>query len=234
MKSSFDLSSDHSPIIASLSRKIADDKQPMLYNHQTNWEKFRELLDAQISLHISLKTPREIELATENLTSAVQREAWAATPPISTTKHERNLPPTIKQKIADKRKLRKKWQTTRSERHKTIINRATKELTKLLKDIKNKGIQDYLSSLTPTEDTGYSLWKATRKLKAPQHFYHPFRVIQGKWARSNRDKAVAFATHLQKVFEPHEADPTTNHDEIHNFLEAPLQMDLLKTSHYPR
>ena len=93
VKSSFDLSSDHSPIIASLSSKIADnDKQPTLYNHRTNWEKFRELLDAQISLHISLKTPREIELATENLTSAVQRAARAATPPISTTEHERNLP----------------------------------------------------------------------------------------------------------------------------------------------
>jgi hypothetical protein len=38
----------------------------------------------------------------------------------------------IKQKIVENRKLRKRWQTTRSPQEKTALNKAVKELKHLL------------------------------------------------------------------------------------------------------
>ena len=42
---------------------------------------------------------------------------------------------------------------------------AVKELKQLLNDEKQKAIQEYLESLTASEATDYSLWKATIRLK---------------------------------------------------------------------
>lgn len=225
-ESSLDLSSDHSPIIASLMGRItANSRYPTLYNHRTNWEDFREFLDSEISLQLSLKTPQEIELATRQLTLTIQKAAWASTPDIENTKHINNLPIIVKQKIAEKRRIRKIWQTTRSEHDKAKLNSAIKELKNILKDTKNKGIQEYLGSLTPFVDTNYSLWKATRKLKQPQQYCPPIRDTHGNWARNNKEKAEVFANHLARVFEPNNADPNTDYSTIYDFLECPLQMD---------
>jgi hypothetical protein len=47
--------------------------------------------------------------------------------------------------------------------HKTLLNQTTRELTQLLYEHKNMQLQHYLSNLTPTEATDYSLWKAKKK-----------------------------------------------------------------------
>ena len=77
----------------------------------------------------------------------------------------------IKQKILNKRRLRKQWQNTRAPQGKAKLNKAVKELKQLLNDEKQKTIQEYLQSLTASEAKDYSLWKATKKkkrLKQPQ------------------------------------------------------------------
>jgi hypothetical protein len=63
----------------------------------------------------------------------------------------------IKQKITEKRKLRKRWLTTRSPQDKAAFNKAVKELKQLLYEEKQKAIQTYLSTLSATEATDYSL-----------------------------------------------------------------------------
>lgn len=227
VKSSLDLSSDHSPIIASLFTTVVENiKQPSLYNCKTNWENFRDNIDKNINLKISLKTPQEIDLAVSQFIMAIQKAAWAATPSKENTKNVNNIPITVKEKIAEKRQLRKRWQNSRCVSDKTKLNKATKDLTRLLREIKNKGIQEYLASLTSTKDTDYSLWKATKKLKQPQQYCPPVKDIHGKWARNNREKAIAFADHLVKVFEPNEEDPNTDYNEIRNYLDSPIQMEL--------
>jgi hypothetical protein len=49
--------------------------------------------------------------------------------------------PMIKQKILEIRKLRKRWQNTRSPQDKTNLNKAVKELKQLLNDQKQKAIK---------------------------------------------------------------------------------------------
>jgi hypothetical protein len=82
-----------------------------------------------------------------------------------------------------------KWQTTRSPQDKAIFNKATHELKLLLNDLKQQAIQSYLESLTATEATEYSLWKATKRLNRPQTHIPPLRTAAGGWAKSDTQKA---------------------------------------------
>jgi aspartate aminotransferase-like enzyme len=74
----------------------------------------------------------------------------------------------INQKITEKRKLRKKWQNTRSSQKKAAFNKAVKELKKLFYEENQQAIQTYSSTLSAMEATDYSLWKATKRLKQTQ------------------------------------------------------------------
>ncbi|KAH8266730.1 hypothetical protein KR018_000782, partial [Drosophila ironensis] len=53
--------------------------------------------------------------------------------------------------------------------------------------------------------TKYSLWKAHQNLSAPIATTTPIRNSSGRWARSDKDRAETFATHLQSVFQPNPA-----------------------------
>jgi hypothetical protein len=75
-------------------------------------------LDEPIPLEIPLETEINIEEAVENITKTIQKAAWQARP----DRHEQNSkeeqPINLKQKIAEKRKSRKKWQLTRAPQDK--------------------------------------------------------------------------------------------------------------------
>jgi hypothetical protein len=76
--------------------------------------------------------------------------------------------PMVKQKILEKRKMRKWRHITRSPQDKANLNKAVEELKQLLNEENQKAIQTFLESLTATEVTEESLWKATKSLKRPQ------------------------------------------------------------------
>jgi hypothetical protein len=81
VESCLDLTSDHTPIFVSMFTHIlCKQKRPSLYNRHTDWDCFREMLNAQINLQVPLKTEVDIEEAAANLTNAIQQVAWQATP----------------------------------------------------------------------------------------------------------------------------------------------------------
>jgi hypothetical protein len=177
-------------------------KKPSLNNKNTNWKAFREQLNTQINLKIPLKTEDDLEDAVHNFTTVLQQAAWQATPPIRKQHSQRECPDIVKQKLREKRAARKRWHHTRAQRDKQIYNRLAKELKQLLLNIKNSTVQHYIAGLTPTDETNYSLWKATRKLKRPQHHIPPIRKPNNTWARTEEQKAETFAEHLETVFSP--------------------------------
>jgi hypothetical protein len=67
------------------------------------------------------------------------------------------------------------------------------------------------------------LWKATKKIKQVKKLSPSLRTSQGTWARSNVEKAQAFAEHLAKVFQQH---PSENEPEEEGAL-----IKLLETSY---
>jgi len=75
----------------------------------------------------------------------------------------------------------------------------------LLDKERNQGIQEYLSKLSVTSETTYSLRKATKRLKRSQTYHPPIRngsSQDGSWARSEKEKAETFTNHLFKIFKP--------------------------------
>jgi hypothetical protein len=52
----------------------------------------------------------------------------------------------------------------------------------------------------------------------------PIRIENGSWAKSNEEKAMAFAKHLEKVFQPHSS--ANNDDDIYDFLNTQYQLKL--------
>lgn len=206
IESCFDLSSDHSPIIATLSSKVLTRTIPLkLHNNRTNWEKYRQKIQQQITPDIKLKTTNDIDSAITMFQQVITQSAMESTP---TTKARTNMQievcsSSVRELIKKKRDLRRRWQQTRFPGDKTALNNAAKMLKQKLLEEKNESIQKYLRELDPSEASDYSLWKATKKLKQLQHRVPPIKTESGSWARSNQEIANTFGKHLNKVFTPY-------------------------------
>lgn len=227
--SCIDLSSDHSPIIVTLnSMPIQKEKRPSLHNKKTNWDLFKEIIDNNLNTHLPLKSSNDIESAVLNFTKIVQQAAWSSTPSTKVkTTHSPDLNHEIQNLIQQKRKLRRVWQKTRYPADKANLNKATTNLKEALKDLKSVQLEKYLQSLTATEATNYSLWKATKKLNQPTSHIPPILMENGKRARNDKEKADTFAKHLCNVFTPFSNNSTQSDDRcIYEFIESPYQMDM--------
>jgi hypothetical protein len=182
---------------------------PRLCNSKTDWDYFRHLICTNLTLHVPLKTESQIEDTVKYFNDIIQWAEWNATLETTYTPSSYTCPIFIKQKLAEKRRLRREWQRTRTPTSKKLLNRATQDLKQLLHHHKNDGIQNFLHGLTPTASTNYSLWKTTKKLKTVTQPSTPVRTSQRTWARSNAEKAQAFAHHLASIFQPHPSDPSS-------------------------
>jgi hypothetical protein len=100
IESNLDLSSDHTPMITTISTTImAVKKIPKLHITKTNWQEYRNISDDQINLNISSKNPEEIEEGLGKLIYILQEAARQATPPPEKKKTMKNLPYEIKKFI---------------------------------------------------------------------------------------------------------------------------------------
>lgn len=164
-ESCLELSSDHSPVLLTLSSKVITKCKPyILHNNKTNWLLFRELVTVNLNTQISLKSEADITKALEHFNQCIQYAAWDATPQNRPAEHTSTCSPIISSILAEKR-IRKRWQVTRCPELKTKLNKLTKETKKLLLEHRNRGVKKYLQNLSATTATNYSLWKATKGLK---------------------------------------------------------------------
>jgi len=177
-ESSLDLSSDHSPVIITLTSKVITKGRPRtLHNAKTDWSYFQELLTTSLNNSIPIKTENDIISAVESFNHEVQA-ALDTTPVCKSSNTSFEYSSAIKDKLAEKRKLRKLWQINRCPVLKTKLNKLIKALKNLLERERNQGIQRYLSELSPSAETNYSLWKATKRLKRPQIQLQPISRME--------------------------------------------------------
>ncbi|GAB0091075.1 hypothetical protein DMENIID0001_058770 [Sergentomyia squamirostris] len=106
--------------------------RPGICSARTDWALFRSKLDEKTSLQISLKSSSEIEDAVEDFTAKIREAACAATPSASGKVSAAPLPVRVRDKIQEKRKLRKRWQKARSPLDKTKFNKCADELRRFL------------------------------------------------------------------------------------------------------
>jgi hypothetical protein len=134
------------------------------------------------------------------------------------------LPLEVRNLLAQKRRARAKWQNFRYPSNRLIFNRLNRKLTKAIAYYKSLKHNDYTASLTNTDK---SLWTATKKILQYKTTPSPLLLTDGHWAKSNEEKAEAFASHLSHIFTPHPdiSDPAHSSVIIEN-LSSPLPMTL--------
>lgn len=195
-----DLSSDHSPLVLTLSTTlITKSKTPRLTTLKTDWETFKWYIEENTNLGPSLKTPEEVDKAAQYLTTLLQEGALLATPEHKHKESQINLPKQIRDLIAEKRRVRKRWQTYRDTYDKRILNRLTRKLTTLLQKRQNEALGNFLISLSINDN---SLWSATKGLKRPHKHVPPLKKASGQYARSSEEKVNMFGNHLSSIFQP--------------------------------
>jgi hypothetical protein len=70
VESSLELSSDHSPVNASISTYVISKSTiPTLITKQTNWDNFRTYIETHINLNQRIKEPHELDAATQYFTT---------------------------------------------------------------------------------------------------------------------------------------------------------------------
>jgi hypothetical protein len=98
-KSCFDLYSDHSPLLITLTaHALNQEKQPSLSNRHTNWDDFRCFINKRLAINVSLKTEEDIEEGVKFFNHTIQWADWNATPEHTDTLKTHNHPILIKQK----------------------------------------------------------------------------------------------------------------------------------------
>ncbi|CAH2231396.1 jg27706 [Pararge aegeria aegeria] len=104
-----------------------------------------------------------------------------------------NIPLKIRKLLEKKRKLRRRWHTSRYTEDKTAFNKVAKELKTTVTDNCNNAYQHKLSTLSASGRDGYTLWKITKDFKRPKRPIPPLRLPSGDWARTPIEKAELFA-----------------------------------------
>lgn len=199
-----DLSSDHSPVLMTISDQITmKECPPRLVTHKTKWPLFQQIIENSINLQVPIKSAQQLEEEIEILNKNIQQAAWESTP-VGQTKMTIDIkyPAEVKELISTKRKARKVWQRCRTPENKTILNTLCNKLKALIKEVKNESIGRHLSNLTANKDTEYSLWKAVKGLKKPINQVPPIKQDNGTWARSPHEKVNVFAEYLEETFQP--------------------------------
>jgi hypothetical protein len=133
---SYDLSSDHAPVIATVSTEVVIKQTiPRLHNSTTNWNDYRTQIDETVNLNISLNNHAEIDSTLSNFISLLNEAALKSTSILKNHTRRINIPIQIKKLLAAKRKARKKWQQSYAPSDKTAFNKATNMLKMEIKKL---------------------------------------------------------------------------------------------------
>jgi hypothetical protein len=166
IQSSYDFTSDHSPIIATLSTSVIVRKPtPRLHNSKTNWDTHRQILRDKVNLSRKLKEPEDIELETNNLLSLLQHAAKEATPNSDPQRTTNNIPYEIKRQVAEKRRARSIWQRTHTPNSGKLYNRKSNKHKSKLQEMRNESFEKYVSNFKREDN---SIWKRIKNRRKPQ------------------------------------------------------------------
>lgn len=232
LESNFELSSDHTPVIVTLSiHAIMKPPALTLTTKNTNWDSFRAYIEEHLNLNVRIKEPNELDEVVHHFITLIQNAAWCSTPnPAAEAKKVDDIPLHIRELVILKRRARSKWHKSRNNNDRLTYCRLRRKLHNALTNARNATFEQYITSLSKDDHT---IWKATKKFKRPQTSNPPIRKTDGSWAKSDADKATTFAEHVAEVFTAiPNANPSDN--EIEGFLRAPCQMSLPIKSFSPK
>jgi len=137
-KSIYDLTSEHSPITATLSTPVIVRKpKASLYNSKTTWGTYRQKIHDKVNLAIKLKVYEYIEQESNSLLSLLHHAAKEATPNTDPQRMTKNITYEIKKVVAKQRKARSIWQRTHTPDSGRKYYRTSNKLQPKLQEMQN-------------------------------------------------------------------------------------------------
>ncbi|GFT55651.1 probable RNA-directed DNA polymerase from transposon X-element [Trichonephila clavipes] len=194
-QSIFDLSSDHNPVIFTMTPNSS-------YKHAhncctfTNWERYQNILSVTVPGNPRINDQNGIEHAVNNLTHLIQDSINQSSKIKFLTHQPYSIPPQTRQRIKEKNRLRKLWQETRSPPIKAELNRLQREIKKELQCIKDHVWDCDLEEANENTD---ALFKIMRKRNHKHITYPPLIGYRGL-VYDTRAKANLFADTLEESF----------------------------------
>jgi len=166
VQASYDLTSDHTPSIVTISTNIVVRKPALrLHTSHTNWALYNTVVPDKVTTVMKLKTCEDTEIATTNFI----RMLWQAAPAATPTRHPHspasNKPSEIKRLVAVKHRARSKWETTQAPDDRRLNNNARNKIKVTLHKLRNASFTAYISSLKRDK----SIWKTLKSRKKPEH-----------------------------------------------------------------
>ena len=80
-----------------------------------------------------------------------------------------------------------------------------------LQDTRNATFETYITSLSKED---HSVWKATKQFKRPILHFSPILQEDGNLGLTDKEKAIAFATYLSKVFSTPQVNGNNNTENV--------------------
>jgi hypothetical protein len=153
---SYDLSSNHTPIITALSTVLLTNSPTLrLHNSRTDWHRYKSEISDQLHGEWKLKTREDIDTAVTTITEILQQAAHRATPTTTPQRISTYLPSKIKCLVALNRKARATWQKTHAPEDRRIFNNTSNKLKAALHTLRNENFKTYVSSLTFRKPASY-------------------------------------------------------------------------------
>ena len=214
VSTSNELSSDHSPVFFEIYNEPKFvEKSHSLTSKKTNWLKYKKYISSHVHTNYSIANKEQIDDAVEVINSILITAAENSTPKFSGRVRIENCITNseIERLLSEKRRFRRAWQQNRSPEAKVNLNKATKNLKAALCREKASAQYNFIQNLSPNKTNNSSLWRAANSLKTPIDTQPPIRDLNGRWARSDEEKAQVFAQHLSSVFQP---NPPVNNSEL--------------------
>jgi len=109
---------------------------------------FKNILNDDIKLNVSLKSIDEINNAVNHLTTSIQKAALAAVKPQTNKNTKNQTPPHIQALLTEKRRTRAHCQNFRYPNDKTKLNKLNTQIKKEIQNYKNQSYNTYVESLT--------------------------------------------------------------------------------------
>ncbi|KFM64681.1 putative RNA-directed DNA polymerase from transposon X-element, partial [Stegodyphus mimosarum] len=214
-----DLTSDHVPVIITLGTTQVIENKLM---SKTDWHLFNYQLAESTYITDNLNTTQDIETAIHMMTEEIKTAYANATVKLPSQQHSGILPKELREKIKNRNRMRKRFNTTRDPQLKRQLNKLNREIKKDISLHKRNMWEDKIMQLN---EPNSEFWAFARRLKLKRTVNKPI-YHNDSIALTNADKAEILAQHLSEQFTPHEqpSDPQFIYDVRHflqDWLNAP-------------
>jgi hypothetical protein len=193
-----DLSSDHNPVLLTLSDSPITSSPPQ-NSRCVNWSKYIAIIDSLSQPSIQpIRTSQDIDAAlnlfTANITTAVNNSTYTR----NNRTFKSDLPPEIAKEIEIKNRLRREWQRSRDPLVKRRLNCKIKFIRLILKTHRADEWDRFLDTLDAQDG---SIYKLNKKLLNKTPAVHPLIGPNGLMYK-DVDKAELFADTFEHQFMP--------------------------------